>query len=955
MRVIKCIASMFLLAVFCMGMFVSADDTLSMEQELVGMETKAGSVTAEEAASLLNFYRLTAMMEQAVTDSFSLDTSEIFPDGNIEITWSSDKEEVLFVDEANQRAVVMRGAEDEAVKLTAQINDTVGNTHASKTFDLLVWSEDSVSYFQEPFEVGEENAGKKITDIQALKGWTMTSASASECTTTVEIDPEDPQNLIALNDRPQKTNVDNWAMYNLSDPVPEIAVAQARLRFDYGTARSRFNIDFLANVKDENGTVSAPSDAIALDLMFEYATAQPMVWTTYYSEPGNASTVKVQQPLTATADVPAKEEWFNLKVVFNFKAKYCDIYINGEKVNLEAVPLRCTTDPNNYKKEIVSIRQIRFHCNRAYADAKMYVDDLSLRSVLSDEEACQNALNAIELPQMAEEDLFLPTQGDKRVNITWESDHPDIIAADGTVTRPYALEDSTVKLTATTMRGNASIQKEFEVCVPAIAPFKIAEVEYQNSDGMVQEELIGGGIIGSVKVQKNTPSSGSFVLCLEEVNEDKATVVREAEITGETVSLNYQLPQDTENIYYKLYVYENTSDKTKASEEMLLYTSDKVLKQLNSVQNSKDMTEILLQHAETIKIDTTREDYIPADFVPTQEEPYSEVQLKVSEMLMGYRQEFGDFKNLSTLADMWAEWIAVAHVNLASRTEMDEVLHTYQEVLNIDLSGDYLKADPVTIAQNLSGYDFLNAVQVKEAFDAAVKKYFEEESGGSGMRPSGGSSGGGSSGGGAGNGAVSFTGSGNQISTIPDEKEKNDPFTDIEQVSWAKEAILSLYEDGIINGVSETEFAPERGMKKEEYVKMLVLAFDLLDENATCTFNDVEEGQWYVPYAASAVNSGMIEGMGDGNFGIGKMISRQEAAVILYRVMQKQGVEPESLENVTPFTDMETDVATWARQAVREMQSWNLINGMDDGRFAPLENVTRAQAAKILYGALTVK
>ena len=56
--------------------------------------------------------------------------------------------------------------------------------------------------------------------------------------------------------------------------------------------------------------------------------------------------------------------------------------------------------------------------------------------------------------------------------------------------------------------------------------------------------------------------------------------------------------------------------------------------------------------------------------------------------------------------------------------------------------------------------------------------------------------------------------------------------------------------------------------------------------------------------------------------------------------------------NVT-FTD-ESEISDYAKEAVSYLASAGIINGMGDGTFAPAGTVTRAQAAKVVYGLLNL-
>ena len=93
-------------------------------------------------------------------------------------------------------------------------------------------------------------------------------------------------------------------------------------------------------------------------------------------------------------------------------------------------------------------------------------------------------------------------------------------------------------------------------------------------------------------------------------------------------------------------------------------------------------------------------------------------------------------------------------------------------------------------------------------------------------------------------------------------------------------------------------------------------------------------------------SSGIMLGTGDSEFGVGMNITRQDLAVILYRAM---GVTDEARE--CSFTDS-GDIDGYAKEAVAYLSGKGIINGYEDGRFLPHKYVTRAEAAKLIYGII---
>lgn len=170
--------------------------------------------------------------------------------------------------------------------------------------------------------------------------------------------------------------------------------------------------------------------------------------------------------------------------------------------------------------------------------------------------------------------------------------------------------------------------------------------------------------------------------------------------------------------------------------------------------------------------------------------------------------------------------------------------------------------------------------------------------------------------------------------------ENDEIFKDLDSVSWAKESIYSLLEKGVISKAEK--FNPLNNVKREEFVKMLVMALGIYDETAKADFGDVTEKAWYNSYVASAQKAGIINGDDSGNFGAGKEITRQDMAVMIKRAAK---LSAETSEDV--FAD-DSEISDYAKDAVYIMRSLGIINGVGDNNFAPKMPANRAQAAKII-------
>lgn len=178
----------------------------------------------------------------------------------------------------------------------------------------------------------------------------------------------------------------------------------------------------------------------------------------------------------------------------------------------------------------------------------------------------------------------------------------------------------------------------------------------------------------------------------------------------------------------------------------------------------------------------------------------------------------------------------------------------------------------------------------------------------------------------------------------------NKYFDDIEDSKWALEAVNALYEKGIVNGSSDRIFEPNRCVTRAEMAKMIVLLAGMNTENtAKFDFTDTENGAWYVPYVEAVCEKGYFEGYGDGSFGVNDLITREQAAAVVYRLLYDERVKLQ--ESEFTFTDDET-ISDWAGKAVYSLYGAGVITGRSSNMFYPTENMTRAESAVLIYKAL---
>lgn len=210
------------------------------------------------------------------------------------------------------------------------------------------------------------------------------------------------------------------------------------------------------------------------------------------------------------------------------------------------------------------------------------------------------------------------------------------------------------------------------------------------------------------------------------------------------------------------------------------------------------------------------------------------------------------------------------------------------------------------------------------------------------------SSGSGSGGGGGGGSKKGGTSIGLPVTNMPiiNDTAENKTFSDIDNVPWANDAIKAMAQKNIINGNGDGRFLPDNSVKREEFVKMLVLSLGVYNIGSRCSFDDVGEDNWAYTYVASAVNSGYVKGIDDKNFGFGAYVTRQDAAVLIARALKLENASQPDI-----FAD-DNEISDYAKDAVYAMCENGVVNGVGENRFAPKDVCTRAMAAKMIYSAI---
>ena len=116
------------------------------------------------------------------------------------------------------------------------------------------------------------------------------------------------------------------------------------------------------------------------------------------------------------------------------------------------------------------------------------------------------------------------------------------------------------------------------------------------------------------------------------------------------------------------------------------------------------------------------------------------------------------------------------------------------------------------------------------------------------------------------------------------------------------------------------------------------------------TFDDVSEDAYYAEAVRWAASEGIVKGYSETEFAPDKLISREEMAAVINRYADYKGISG-TAGDLSKFAD-ESLVAGWARDNVEWAVGSGLISGTDENRLNPQGNTTRAETAVILQRLL---
>jgi len=163
---------------------------------------------------------------------------------------------------------------------------------------------------------------------------------------------------------------------------------------------------------------------------------------------------------------------------------------------------------------------------------------------------------------------------------------------------------------------------------------------------------------------------------------------------------------------------------------------------------------------------------------------------------------------------------------------------------------------------------------------------------------------------------------------------------------WAEENILWTAAHGLFNGVGEDLFDPGGTMTRAMFVTVLYRVAGRPAVTGHSIFTDVERDSWYEDAVIWAEANGIVKGISETEFAPTADVTREQMCVFVGRYLRTFGYSL-ALGEKAMFSDA-ASIAPWAAEDVEYCQRAGIINGKPGGIFDPQANATRAENASVM-------
>ncbi|WP_153722079.1 S-layer homology domain-containing protein [Sporosarcina cascadiensis] len=171
-------------------------------------------------------------------------------------------------------------------------------------------------------------------------------------------------------------------------------------------------------------------------------------------------------------------------------------------------------------------------------------------------------------------------------------------------------------------------------------------------------------------------------------------------------------------------------------------------------------------------------------------------------------------------------------------------------------------------------------------------------------------------------------------------------FSDVHNEFWAKDEVMQLVDEEIINGYPDLQFRPSVSIMRGQAANLLAGALKLPEAPYQPVFKDVSPKSSHLRGAMATYQEGIFGGKPDGTFGTGDQLTREQMASVIVRAFKLEDTGEE-----VHFTD-DKKISESHKYGVKVLMQHGITTGKEDGSFDPKSPVNRASFVVFLHRAM---
>ncbi len=177
--------------------------------------------------------------------------------------------------------------------------------------------------------------------------------------------------------------------------------------------------------------------------------------------------------------------------------------------------------------------------------------------------------------------------------------------------------------------------------------------------------------------------------------------------------------------------------------------------------------------------------------------------------------------------------------------------------------------------------------------------------------------------------------------------EETVAFADVDAADWYYDSVNYVVENGLFTGTTATTFGPDIPLTRAMLVTVLYRNAGEPATNRSIPFADIDMGMYYANAVIWAQQNGIVTGITESEFAPDSLVTREQIATIMFRYAQYKGMNAITMEENLHFDDS-AEIFDYAVTAMNWAVGTGLMKGKTETTINPKDNATRAEIATIL-------